>query len=59
MIREHTDRQYAAELRELRNRLLLMTGRVEQMIARSVEAVVNQDTDLDPWPPICASSPWP
>jgi phosphate transport system protein len=46
MIREHTDRQYAAELRELRNRLLLMTGRVEQMIARSVEAVVNQDTDL-------------
>jgi phosphate transport system protein len=46
MIGEHTDRQYAAELRELRNRLLLMTGRVEQMIAGSVEAVVNQDTDL-------------
>lgn len=46
MNREHTDRQYGAQLRELRQRLLLMAGRVEQMISRSVEALVTRDADL-------------
>jgi len=46
MNREHTDRKYAYELRVLRQRLLLMAGRVEQMIKLAVEAVVNQDVDL-------------
>ncbi len=42
----HTNREYEDELRTLRERLLLMAGRVEQMIANSVKALVNHDLAL-------------
>ena len=42
----HTDREYEAELEALREKLLLMAGRVEEMIRRSVEAVCTRDGEL-------------
>lgn len=42
----HTDREYEAELRQVRDRILAMAGRVEQMIADSVRAVIEQDAEL-------------
>jgi len=44
--REHTDREYESELRKLREQLLLMGAKVEEMIARSVEALVDRNSDL-------------
>ena len=44
--REHTDREYERELRELRHRLLLMAGQVEQMIAHATQALVERDVEL-------------
>jgi len=46
MSRAHTDREYEAQLRDLQNRLLLMAGHVEQMIADSVRALTERDADL-------------
>jgi phosphate transport system protein len=46
MIKLHTDREYENELKKLRERLLRMAGRVEQMIADSVKALVEQDVQL-------------
>src|SRR3954453_13212336 len=46
MIKPHTDRGYENELTRLRERLLRMAGRVEQMIADSVRALVEQDVQL-------------
>lgn len=46
MPREHTDREYEGELRKLRDRLLLMGGKVEEMIKGSVQALVDRDSDL-------------
>jgi phosphate transport system protein len=46
MIKPHTDREYENELKKLRDRLLRMAGRVEQMIADSVKALVEQDVPL-------------
>ncbi|MCC7542283.1 MAG: phosphate signaling complex protein PhoU [Deltaproteobacteria bacterium] len=46
MIRKHTDRTYEAELQQLRERILLMAGTVEEMIARSVRALVDGDAEL-------------
>jgi phosphate transport system protein len=46
MIKPHTDREYENELKRLRERLLRMAGRVEQMIADSVRALVEQDLQL-------------
>ncbi len=43
---QHTNREYEGELRALRENLLLMAGRVEQMIAQSVRALVERDADL-------------
>jgi phosphate transport system protein len=43
---KHTDRAFDGELRELRDRLLLMAGRVEEMIASSVRAIVERDPEL-------------
>ena len=40
----HTDRQYESELRELRERLLFMAGKVEEMIAGTTRALVERDT---------------
>lgn len=42
----HSDRAYAAELQEVRNRILLMAGHVESMIARSVRALGERDPAL-------------
>lgn len=44
--KRHTDRDYEAELTHLRERLLLMAGRVEVMIADAVRAMVDRDADL-------------
>jgi phosphate transport system protein len=42
----HTDRDYEDELRRLRENLLVMAGRVEQMIANSVRALIERDPAL-------------
>jgi phosphate transport system protein len=42
----HTDSEYEAELEKLREQLLLMGGKVEQMIASSMRALVGRDTTL-------------
>ena len=41
----HTDREYEAELRELKDKLLRMAGLVEDMIARATDALVRGDVD--------------
>src|SRR5687768_9999540 len=46
MKREHTDREYEAELRRLREQILLMGARVEEMIAQSAKALVERNSDL-------------
>jgi phosphate transport system protein len=46
MPREHTDREYEGELRKIREQLLLMGAKVEEMIASSVKALVERDTQL-------------
>jgi phosphate transport system protein len=46
MKREHTDREYESELRKLREQLLLMGAKVEEMIASSVRALVEKDSEL-------------
>jgi len=43
---EHTDKQYEAELRDLRERLLFMAGKVEEMIAFTTRSLVERDSDL-------------
>lgn len=42
----HTDRSYDQQLQELRQHLLLMAGRVEEMIEGSMRAFVNRDATL-------------
>lgn len=42
----HTDREYENDLKKLRESLLKMAGRVEEMIANSVKALVERDLDL-------------
>ncbi|KAB2910743.1 MAG: phosphate signaling complex protein PhoU [Kofleriaceae bacterium] len=44
--RTHTDREYEAELRELKDKLLKMAGLVEDMITSATQALVRGDTDL-------------
>ena len=44
--KRHTDREYEAELSRVRDNLLRMTGRVEQMIADSVRALLEGDVPL-------------
>ena len=46
MEREHFSRQYDAELNEIREKLLVMGGKVEMMIANSMKALVERDSDL-------------
>ena len=46
MQRLHTDREYEGELSLLRERILLMGARVEEMIANSVRALLERDSDL-------------
>jgi phosphate transport system protein len=42
----HTSREFERELRSLRERLLSMAGRAEQMIERAVEALIRCDDGL-------------
>jgi len=44
--REHTDREYESELKNVRESLLLMGARVEEMIQKSVQALEARDSDL-------------
>jgi phosphate transport system protein len=46
MAKRHTDREYENELKELRERLLLMAGRVEEMITKSIKALIDRDAIL-------------
>ena len=46
MKREHTDREYEAELRRLRELILHMGAQVEEMITNSVKALVDRNSDL-------------
>jgi phosphate transport system protein len=42
----HTGREYEADLQKVREDLLLMGARVEEMIASSMEALIQRDTKL-------------
>lgn len=44
--RRHTDRVYEAQLESVRRNLIVMAGRVEEMIAHSVQALVERDAEL-------------
>ena len=46
MARAHTDREYDNQLRQLRDRLLLMAGHTEAMIESAVRALVERDVTL-------------
>ncbi len=46
MTRAHTDREYDHQLRQVRDKLLLMAGHVESMIAASIKALVERDVGL-------------
>ncbi|MRR58221.1 MAG: phosphate signaling complex protein PhoU [Deltaproteobacteria bacterium] len=46
MEREHIIKQYDEELKEIRNRILEMGGKVEIMISNSIKALVDRDSDL-------------
>lgn len=46
MERDHTDREYEGELRKLRDGLLQMGVKVEELIANSVRALVERDSGL-------------
>jgi phosphate transport system protein len=44
--REHTNREYEQELRRLREQLLLMGAKVEEMIRGSIRALTERETSL-------------
>ena len=46
MTRAHTDREYEHELQRVREQILLMGAKVEEMIAKSVRALVERDSAL-------------
>ncbi|MBI3178090.1 MAG: phosphate signaling complex protein PhoU, partial [Deltaproteobacteria bacterium] len=46
MTRQHTDREYEGELKKLREQILLMGAKVEEMIAQSMRALVERDSQL-------------
>ena len=43
---EHTSRQYERELQELKEKILLLGGTVELMIASSMKSLLTRDSDL-------------
>jgi len=43
---EHTSRQYERELQELKDKILLLGGMVEMMIASAMKSLLNRDSDL-------------
>lgn len=44
-MKAYTDQGYAEELREIRERLLLMADRVESIIASALQALINRDVE--------------
>ncbi len=46
MDRLHTDREYENELRQLRERVLMMGARVEEMLGAAMKSFVDRDLDL-------------
>ncbi|MFO0644121.1 MAG: phosphate signaling complex protein PhoU [Polyangiaceae bacterium] len=46
MSRAHTDREYEGELRKIREQLLLMGAKVEEMLTASMRALIERDSDL-------------
>jgi phosphate transport system protein len=42
----HTDSEYESELQQVRDQILLMGARVEEMITKSVRALVERDSEL-------------
>lgn len=42
----HTDREYESELERLRDRVLMMGARVEEMLEHAMKAFVERDTEL-------------
>jgi phosphate transport system protein len=46
MDRLHTDREYENELRKLRERVLMMGARVEEMLGDAMKSFVDRDIDL-------------
>jgi phosphate transport system protein len=46
MERRHTDAEYEKMLKQIRERLLLMAGRVEGMIHDAIESLVQRDSEL-------------
>ena len=46
MTRAHTDREYEGELQQVRDHILLMGAKVEEMIAKSIRALVERDSEL-------------
>ena len=44
--KRHTDREYEAELAQVRERLIVMAGRVEEMILNAVQALGSRDATL-------------
>ena len=44
--REHTNREYEGELRKLREQLLRMGAKVEEIISGSIKALLERDSDL-------------
>ena len=45
-MKKHTDHEYEAELREVREHVLLMGARVEDMMRQAMLALINRDTEL-------------
>ena len=46
MNRRHTSREYEDELQRLRERILLMGAKVEQLIKSAIEALLKRDSEL-------------
>lgn len=46
MPRLHTDREYEGELRRIREMLLMMGAKVEEMLSQAMKALVARDSDL-------------
>jgi phosphate transport system protein len=46
MGREHTNREYELELRKLREQILLMGAKVEEVIKGSIQALLDRDSEL-------------
>lgn len=44
--RRHTDREYEAELQRLKDQILLLGGSVEGLLARSIRALMERDSEL-------------